>query len=270
MTRGSEPGTGISRAHSSGTRLSPISRAATAGNSASRSSVSVKMQLDEVVGVEPRCARSARASARSVASRMASASLARRCWRRGGRSGASGAAIQSAQRGRGRRAAAAARPRRGRAAGAAPGAQPRRAAAGRSATRSSSRDAVPDGLEHAPHLALAALVDRQLELVRARARRTRAGAVRPSSSSTPSRSARSARSRDRRAAHLRPVDLRGTSKRGCISRCASSPSLVSRISPVRVGVEAADRVQAPAPARASTTVARPCGSARWRRRRRAC
>src|SRR5438094_541652 len=45
ITRGSEPGTGISRAHSSGTRLRPRRRAATAGNSALRSSVSVKMQL---------------------------------------------------------------------------------------------------------------------------------------------------------------------------------------------------------------------------------
>src|ERR671924_498957 len=45
ITFGSAPGTGISRAHSSGTLDSPISRAATAGNSASRSGVSVKMQL---------------------------------------------------------------------------------------------------------------------------------------------------------------------------------------------------------------------------------
>jgi hypothetical protein len=45
ITRGSEPGTGTSRAHISGTRFKPMLRAATAGNSASRSSVTVKMQL---------------------------------------------------------------------------------------------------------------------------------------------------------------------------------------------------------------------------------
>ena len=52
MTRGSEPGTGISRAHSSGTRSKPEARAATAGNSASRSSVSVKMQLTTSAGAQ--------------------------------------------------------------------------------------------------------------------------------------------------------------------------------------------------------------------------
>ncbi len=43
MTSGSEPGTGISRALSSGTRSKPMWRAAVAGNAASRSSVTVKM-----------------------------------------------------------------------------------------------------------------------------------------------------------------------------------------------------------------------------------
>ena len=50
MTFGTDPGTGTSRAQSSGTRSKPMLRAATAGNSASRSSVSVKMQLHDVVG----------------------------------------------------------------------------------------------------------------------------------------------------------------------------------------------------------------------------
>src|SRR3954469_357927 len=45
MTRGSAPGTSISRAQISGTLLSPIRRAANAGNSAFRSVVQVKMQL---------------------------------------------------------------------------------------------------------------------------------------------------------------------------------------------------------------------------------
>src|SRR3954454_5319940 len=75
MTRGSEPGTSTSRAHSSGTELKPILRAATAGNSASRSSVSVKMQLTASSG---RSALRSRISSisDSVAPRMASASLA--------------------------------------------------------------------------------------------------------------------------------------------------------------------------------------------------
>ena len=45
MTRGSEPGTSISRVQISGTRSKPRRRAASAGNSALRSSVVVKMQL---------------------------------------------------------------------------------------------------------------------------------------------------------------------------------------------------------------------------------
>src|SRR6476659_1487169 len=75
ITRGSEPGTSTSRAHSSGTELKPILRAATAGNSAFRSSVSVKMQLTASSG---RSALRSRISSisDSVAPRIASASLA--------------------------------------------------------------------------------------------------------------------------------------------------------------------------------------------------
>src|SRR5919197_6741495 len=74
MTRGSEPGTGISRAHNSGTALSPIRRAATAGNSASRSAVSVKMQLTRSSAAsELRASTSCISS--SVAWRIASALL---------------------------------------------------------------------------------------------------------------------------------------------------------------------------------------------------
>ena len=75
MTRGSEPGTGISRAHSSGTRLRPIRRAATAGNSASRSWVRVKMQLTRASG-SSRLRASISPISSSVACRIASASLA--------------------------------------------------------------------------------------------------------------------------------------------------------------------------------------------------
>src|SRR5436190_2931736 len=75
ITRGSEPGTSTSRAHSSGTELKPILRAATAGNSAFRSSVSVKMQLTASSG---RSALRSRISSisDSVAPRIDSASLA--------------------------------------------------------------------------------------------------------------------------------------------------------------------------------------------------
>src|SRR3954453_3777870 len=74
MTRGSEPGTGISQAQSSGTALKPMLRAATAGNSASRSSVSVKMQLTTSSGSRSLRFMISRRS-HSVAPRMASGSL---------------------------------------------------------------------------------------------------------------------------------------------------------------------------------------------------
>ena len=59
---------------------------------------------------------------------------------------------------------------------------------------------------------------------------------------------------------------------GCVSRWASSPSLVSRIRPVRVGVEPADRVQAPRGSGTSVDDRRAAVRCRSpsRRRRRAC
>jgi hypothetical protein len=74
MTIGSAPGTGTSRAQSSGTRSKPSLRAATAGNSASRSFVSVKMQLTTSGGPMSLRSMISRMSD-SVAARMASASL---------------------------------------------------------------------------------------------------------------------------------------------------------------------------------------------------
>src|SRR5436305_481020 len=74
ITRGNAPGTGISRAHSSGTWLSPIRRAATAGNSASRSSVQVKMQLTRSSGASLLRSSTALTNS-SVASTMAVASF---------------------------------------------------------------------------------------------------------------------------------------------------------------------------------------------------
>src|SRR4051794_33922341 len=74
MTRGSEPGTGTSRAHISGTWPKPSWRAATAGNSASRSSVSVNRQLTTSSGTSSLRFMISRIS-HSVAPRMASAVL---------------------------------------------------------------------------------------------------------------------------------------------------------------------------------------------------
>src|SRR4051794_3301863 len=71
MTRGSEPGTGISRAHISGTWSKPSWRAATAGNWASRSWVSVKRQLTTSSGTSPLRSMISRMSV-SVAPRMSS------------------------------------------------------------------------------------------------------------------------------------------------------------------------------------------------------
>src|SRR4051812_969478 len=87
MTRGSDPGTGISRAQSSGTLSKPSRRAATAGNSALRSSVRVKMQLTTVSGPMSLRFMISRMS-HSVAPTIASASLRstvvapRRAWSR--------------------------------------------------------------------------------------------------------------------------------------------------------------------------------------------
>src|SRR4051812_7343321 len=87
MTRGSESGTGISRAHSSGTWSKPRLRAATAGDSASRAAVSGKMQLTTSSGLRSFLFMISRMS-HSVAPTMASASLRstveapRRAWSR--------------------------------------------------------------------------------------------------------------------------------------------------------------------------------------------
>ena len=157
MTRGSEPGTAISRAHSSGTRSSPSRRAATAGNSASRSSVTVKMQLTIA---------SAASSLRSITSRISSSVAARIA-------GAvvavhrDGASQGEQPHGRGFcQGGVAAEARRpldlGRRAGGARRAPGRPARAARTGpARGAHRMA--DGLAHALDLAVAPLVDRQLE-----------------------------------------------------------------------------------------------------------
>ncbi len=75
ITRGIDPGTAISRQQSSGTEERPALRAATAGNSASRSSVVVNRQLTRSAASSSLRAISSLISS-SVAPRIALASLA--------------------------------------------------------------------------------------------------------------------------------------------------------------------------------------------------
>ena len=97
---------------------------------------------------------------------------------------------------------------------------------------------VADRLAHPPHLAVAALVDRQLELLgaasprRARPARARRRGEAVLELRRRARSARSAASLGRAAADARAVGLAGPRSGDGSSRFASSPSLVSRISPL--------------------------------------
>src|SRR5829696_2559624 len=205
MTRSSAPGTGISRAHSSGTRLSPIRRAATAGYSASRSSVSVKMQLTRSSADSPLRLSSSRMRS-SVASRIASASLS--CTVVAPRS-----AISRIER------EVVSAPLAARAAGAAQALDLGRGQAAvlaRLQALESKRaeghpfergDGVADGVEHPPHLTLAPLVDRDLDQVGGQP--LDLGGRRPAVVELHARAQRLKRvAADRRAADLRPVDPR--------------------------------------------------------------
>src|SRR3954454_8939226 len=154
MTCGSAPGTGISRAHRSGTDERPISRAATAGNWASRSGVSVKMQLTR--SSAPRALResSVRISS-SVADRIASAGFSvtvlapRSATSRMSPDSTKFAELLDLRRGQ--RAMAA---------------ELQRAQTQRPEGHALERtDGMADGLEHALDLALAAFADRQLDVV---------------------------------------------------------------------------------------------------------
>src|SRR5687767_6774291 len=78
MTRPIAPGTSISRLHKRGTWPKPSSRAATAGNCAFRSSVTVKMTETKLSGRRSFRAMSSETSSR-VAARMESSSLASAC-----------------------------------------------------------------------------------------------------------------------------------------------------------------------------------------------
>ena len=95
----------------------------------------------------------------------------------------------------------------------------------------------------------------------AAARRARAGAVTPSSSCTPRRSATQRGVAHRAAADTRAVGPRGPRSAGWVSRFASSPSLVSRISPLLSASRRPTGYSRSPPAGTScTTVGRPCVS----------
>src|SRR3954453_23337245 len=156
MTRGSELGTGISRAQSSGTALKPTLRAATAGNSASRSSVSVKMQLTQSCGSRSLRFMISRRS-HSVAPRIASASFwstvvaPRRAW---SRIAASSLTTQALHLGGGQPAVSA-------------GLEPLELQRAERDPREFDPP-VADGVPHAADLAFAALAQRDLEHARLR------------------------------------------------------------------------------------------------------
>ena len=151
--------------------------------------VEVVGQREDAAHERPRRQRRCARGSRAGAARWRRGSPRRRCgprwWRRAGRTGAwrrhhakSPAADLAAAR-------AAARSPAG-AAGAAP--RRRRAELQRPEAHALERaHRMADRLAHPPDLALAALADRELEHVRGAAWRTWAGAVMPSSSSTPSR-----------------------------------------------------------------------------------
>src|SRR5579875_2776294 len=168
ITRGIDCGTGISCAHSSGTRSKPRARAATAGNSALRSRVAVKMQLTTFSGVSalrcmisrirsPVAARMSSASFRStlVAPRRANSRMARDSFRA--------------------RLAGAHRPRRGcpqaleLCLAQAPVRSRREPVEGERAEANAleREHGMADRLAHPAHLAVPALADRQLDDVRA-------------------------------------------------------------------------------------------------------
>ena len=116
-----------------------------------------------------------------------------------------------------------------------------------------------DGLAHAADLAVAPLVDDDAQHARAPARPPRAGAVSPSSSSTPWRSARRAPgagvppSTSARYSLATPWD-------GWVSSWASAPSLVRMSRPSVSGRAGRPGRPGARPAPASITVGRPCGS----------
>ena len=125
-------------------------------------------------------------------------------------------------------------------------------------TRSQRDHRMADGLEHPPHLALAALEDRELDPVGREP--LHAGwrghaVVEPDALAQRPQRALS----HRRVSDLRVVGARDL-ERGCMSRCASSPSSVSRISPVVSTSRRPTGYSRRELGTISTIVGRPCGS----------
>ena len=130
-----------------------------------------------------------------------------------------------------------------------------------------------DRLAHPPHLAVAALVDRRARSIRPRRpiRRTRAGAVSPSSSRTPVAQRSQRRLANRPAADARPVGLGHLVAR--MGQQVGELAVVGQQDqPAAVGVQAPDRIQArdPSPGTARRRSGGHGCRARSRRRRAAC
>ena len=266
MTRGSEPGTGISRAHSSGTASKPIARAATAGNSASRSSVAVKRQLTHVFGRE-RVAAMISCISSVVAARIGSASLLADAG--GAAQGEQSPCRRFCQSGERSQAPSAS------CIGQAPASSGREAVEGRAAPKRDAhqrRDRCPTASHMRrtwrlrPSWIVSSIVIARRAGARARARSGRPRASRRA------RSARSVAVGERAAAELRPVGLRRPRSADGSARLASSPSLVSRISPLLSASRRPTGYSRSALPRAAGR--RPSGArgcrAPSRRRRRAC
>ena len=178
------PGTSSSRAHSSGTESSPRRRAATAGNSAFEVVGAGEHAADDPLRARARCARAARASAPrsrrgSRRRRCSSALTAPRGPPRVARSSLIGAASfqsRSTSGGRSRRAS------------------PSGSVAERAASRTGPRRGATTWLPTASTIRRTWRLRPSRSVsstTRGETRRTRAGAVGPSSSSTPLRSRRS-------------------------------------------------------------------------------
>ena len=106
---------------------------------------------------------------------------------------------------------------------------------------------MPDRIAHAPHLPVAAFVDRDLDLPAPETRAPAPGAVSPSSSSTPLRSRSSAAASTGPAAELRAIGL-GHLEAGVRQPVGELAVVGHQDQPAAVGVEPADRIE-PQPAR---------------------
>ncbi len=151
--------------------LEPEGARGDGGNSASRSSVTVKMQLTTCSGASRCCAAIACISS-LVASRISAASLRSTLVAPRRANSRMGGDCVRASRAR-RRSTSSSRRRRCAPAASAP------SVSGPKRTRTSDSDRMPDGLAHPAHLAVASLVDRQLDLLGCQAAhaRGRRGAV---------------------------------------------------------------------------------------------